>query len=280
MSKLNIFIDGTWLLVQCAAGGSMANSTDAPDRRFPLHFSRLNAALLEHVNSHGAACDSVHEAQISTSIFALPPDFDEWPTQYYDITRESIEKVRSAVRARELFVEDAIAAGYKTDAVYYPPIRDHIIRRLVERKYQEKEVDSSVVALLVRSAITRGDDYHAVITGDADILPAIRVAYPEFTRNVFICTTHPDELNPRHRQTAFALVDFDFHVPPFFMQNRDSAVKLIAGAHVYRCEECGSVFSTSNPVPSRSRPRCAAHRGTPSRGSVGRRSSQFGRRRP
>ena len=32
MARLNVFIDGTWLLVQCAAGGSMANSTEHPDR--------------------------------------------------------------------------------------------------------------------------------------------------------------------------------------------------------------------------------------------------------
>lgn len=276
MAKLNIFIDGTWLLVQCAAGGSMANSTDHTDHRFQLDFTRLNESLLAHVNANGANCDGIGEAQISTSIFALPDDFDDWPSQFDDITGESIEKVRRAVTARERFVEDAQTAGYLTDAVYHPPIRDHIIRRLVARKYQEKQVDSSVVALLVRSAITRGDDYHVVITGDADILPAIRVAYPEFTKNVFVCTTHPDELNPRHRQTAFALVDFEFTVPPFFMQLRDSAVKLIAGAYAYRCEECGAVFSTTNPVPARSRPRCIQHRTPPE--TIANRRTQFGKR--
>lgn len=127
----------------------------------------------------------------------------------------------------------------------------------------EKQVDTSVVALLVRSAITRGEDYHALVTGDVDTLPAIRVAYPEFTRNVFVATTHPDELNPRHRQTAFALVDFTFAVPPFYMQNRDNAVRLIEGAHAYRCEECGSVFTPAAPVPVRSRPRCVQHRPQP-----------------
>jgi hypothetical protein len=276
LAKLNIFIDGTWLLVQCAAGGSMANATDRPDQRFPLDFGRLNAALLAHANANGANCDGVTEAQISTSIFTLPQDFDDWANQYDDIDTASIEKVRKAVHAREAFVRDAVGAGYRTDAVYRPLIRDHIIRKLVERKYQEKQVDSSVVALLVRSAITRSDDYHVVITGDADILPAIRVAYPAFTRNVFICTTHPDELNARHRQTAFALVDFDFSVPPFFMQNKDAAVQLISGSHPYRCEECGAVFVTTKVIPSRSRPRCSQHRAASEFQQS--RKPQFGRR--
>jgi hypothetical protein len=257
---LNIFIDGTWLLVQCAAGGSMANATDHPDRRFPLDFEKLNQALLQHVRDVDPGCNAVGESYISTSIFALPQDFDNWPNQYDDVTAESVEKVRRAVAARDAFIGQAEAAGYRLDAVYRPPIRDYIIRRLAERKYQEKQVDTSVVALLVRSAITRGNDYHALITGDADILPAIRVAYPQFTQNVFIATTHPDEMNPRHRQTAFALVDFAFNVPPFYMQNRDSAVRLIEGQHAYRCEECGSVFAMPRPVPARARPRCLQHR--------------------
>jgi hypothetical protein len=260
MPRLNVFIDGTWLLVQCAANGSMANATDQPDHRFRFDFSKLNQALLAHSAAHGGACEEVGECQISTSIFTLPDDFDDWPNQYDDITAESVERVRRAVAAREAFVRQAVNAGYRTDAVYHPIIRDHIIRKLADRKYQEKQVDTSVVALLVRSAITRSADYHALITGDADILPAVRVAYPEFTRNVFLATTHPDELNPRHRQTAFALVDFAFEIEPFFMQNHDNAVKLIEGAHAYRCEECGSVFAMARPVPARSRPRCARHR--------------------
>lgn len=260
MGKLNIFIDGTWLLVQCAAGGSMANATDQPDRRFPVDFEKLNRALLEHVRVSDSSCAEVGDRYISTSIFALPSDFDNWPTQYDDLTGESIEKVQRAVAARDAFVADAALAGYSLDAVYRPPIRDYIVRRLAERRYHEKQVDTTVVALLVRSAITQPEDYHVLITGDSDILPAIRVAYPEFTRNVLISTTHPDELNPRHRQTAFALVDFAFQVPPFYMQNRENAMKIIAGAHAYRCEECGSVFSTQKPIPRRSRPRCNQHR--------------------
>jgi hypothetical protein len=238
----------------------MANSTDRPNSRFALDFAKLGAALLRHVQESGRPCDQIGDQYISTSIFALPPDFDDWPNQFEDISPDHIERTRHAVSLRETFVQGAVAAGYSTDAVYRPPIRDYIIRKLAERRYQEKQVDTSVVALLVRSAITQRNDYHVVITGDSDILPAVRVAYPEFTRNVFVSTTHPDELNPRHRQTAFSLVDFAFEVPPFYMQNKENAQQVIAGAHVYRCEECGLVFTLQRPVPQRSRPRCSLHR--------------------
>ncbi len=259
MADLNVFVDGTWLLVQCGAGGSLANSTDTPDRRFPLDFSRLNSALLEHVRVNWQ-CDGIGECYISTSIFTLPHGFDDWPTQYVDITQEQVEKAKKAVAAREAFVRSAARAGYKQDAVFRPPIRDYIIRKLADRKYQEKQVDTSVVALLVKAAITKAGDFHAVVTGDSDILPAVRVAYPEFTKNVFVTTTHPDELNARHRQTAFSLVEFQFDVPPFYMQNKENAVQIIEGNHAYRCEECGLVFSQPRPVPARQRPRCRNHR--------------------
>lgn len=260
MGQLNIFIDGTWLLYQCGAGAGLANATDQPASRFLLDFGKLNSALLRHVRDTGRVCSDIGECYVSTSIFELPPGFDDWPNQFEDVTAEQIEKTQRAVRLREELVASAVAAGYRTDAVYRPPIKDYIIRKLAERRYQEKQVDTSVVALLVRSAITKTSDFHSVVTGDADILPAVRVAYPEFTRNVFVTTTHPDELNPEHRQTAFSLVDFAFDVPPFYMNNKESAQQILHGAHVYRCEECGLVFSMPRPVPRSQRPRCVRHR--------------------
>lgn len=260
MSRLNVFIDGTWLLHQLRADGSMASSTDSPNSRFPLDFTKLNRALVDHVNAHGGACDDVGDCYISTSIFTLPPDFDDWGNRFDDITAEQVERTRRAVKLREQLCDRASKAGYRLDAVHRPAIRAYMIRKLAEGKFQEKQVDTSVVALLVRSAITKSDDFHAVITGDSDILPAVKVAYPEFTRNVFVATTHPDELNPFHRQTSFALVDFAFAVAPYFMQNKDAALSLIEGANTYRCEECGLVFSMPRPVPKTQRPRCAKHR--------------------
>jgi hypothetical protein len=57
------------------------------------------------------------------------------------------------------------------------------------------------------------------------------------------------------------LVDFAFAVPPFFLQNKENAQQILSGAHVYRCEECGLVFSMARPVPASQRPRCSKHRG-------------------
>jgi len=253
MAHLHIFIDGTWLFSQCSAGGSLSNTTAYPDRRFPLSFSKLNEALLRHVASK-APCDALGDLFIATSIFTLPADFDEWPSRYGDITSEQIEKTKRNVFARESFFKMATAGGYKEDAIFRPPIRDYIIRKLAQKRYQEKQVDTTVVALLVRSAITKPGDFHVMLTGDADMLPAIRVAYPAYTKNVCVCSTHPDELKPVHRQASFSLLDFDFDIPPYFLQ--DYAEEIIDGEHSYRCAECGKVFTIKNPLSKKARPYC------------------------
>jgi len=129
-----------------------------------------------------------------------------------------------------------------------------MVEKLREGKYQEKQVDASVVALLVRSAIICSNDYHAIITGDSDILPAIAVAYPEYTKNVVIVTSHPDELIAEHRQASYSLNNFRFDVPPFFLQEHITDV--IKGEYPYRCVDCGKVFTRPKPIPRNSQPHC------------------------
>ncbi len=81
--------------------------------------------------------------------------------------------MKRAVHAREQLIREAVDGGYSEDGVYRPPLREWTLRKVVKGEYQEKQVDTTVVALLVRSAVTRPNDFHTVITGDSDILPAV-----------------------------------------------------------------------------------------------------------
>ncbi|WP_027371060.1 NYN domain-containing protein [Desulfovermiculus halophilus] len=255
MSHLNIFIDGSWLFKVCQAGGVLSRTTEDDTRPFKLDFDKLNKLLLSHAQSASTECDSIGECFIATSIFALPDVFDDWPNRFDDITEQNIEITRKNVNARERMVRNAVDnAGYNESAVFRPPIRDYIIQQLMNRQYQEKQVDAAVVALLVRSAITRPDDYHVVLTGDSDILPAIKVAYPTYSENVFLATTHPDELKAEHRQTSFSLSNFSFALDPVYLQ--DVTEKIIQGMHSYKCANCSRVFVRSNPIPAGARPYC------------------------
>lgn len=146
--------------------------------------------------------------------------------------------------------------GYSDSAVYKPRIKAWMIDRLRTNRFQEKQVDATVVALLVRAAITSPSDVHAVITGDADVLPAIRVAYPKYSKNVMIATTNPDELIAERRQTSFSLNQFKFDIDPFYLQ--DHSLELLSGAHVYTCAHCHKVFSRPKAIPAKARPCCFA----------------------
>lgn len=254
MSKLNIFIDGTWLFRVCQPDGVLSNRTEYNTQSFKLNFDKLTQSLLDFLVSKGKSVE-VGEKYISTSIFSFPPDLNNWPNESPDISSSDIERVTRGAQAREFMIQNAISAGFSDSAVYRPRLRPYMIEKLKNRTYQEKQVDATVIALLVRSAITQGDSFHAFITGDSDILPAIKVAYPEYSRNVMLVTTHPDELRAEHRQTSFSYTDFQFDIDPYFLQ--DHVKEIIHGQNVYECSNCRKVFVRTNAIPSNRRPYCA-----------------------
>ena len=254
MPRLNVFIDGSWLFKACAPERALAGRTEWSERTFQLDFEKLDRALLQHADQHTGHCDSLGDRFIATSIFSLPDNFDDWPNEYDGVTADDIVRTKSGVFARERFVEGAVGAGYSAKAVYRPRMKGWILERLRTKRYQEKQVDATVVALLVGSAIVEPDGVHVVITGDADVLPAIKVAYPEYSKNVVVATTHPDELMAESRQTSFSLANFQFDIPPFYLQ--DHAANLLKGEHVYVCAHCNKAFARPKPIPSKARPCC------------------------
>lgn len=227
MPKLNIYIDGSWLFKICGAEGVLASKTESPTRPFNISFGKLNKSLMQHIRQYDSDCTDIGDSFYATSIFELPDDFDDWPNRFDDISTQNIEIIKRNVFARTKVANGALAAGYASEAIYHPPMRGYIVKKLADQRYQEKQVDTTVVALLVRGAVTNPRDYHVVIAGDADILPAIKVAYPEYSGNVFIATSHPDELSADHRHTAFSLHNFDFNVDPYYLQ--DYVAEIIEG---------------------------------------------------
>lgn len=255
MSKLNVFIDGSWLYKACGPGLVLAAKTEHTDSGVRVDFRKFNQTLLAYARQHNPDCTELGEMHLSTSVFTLPDDFDTWPDQYEAVLPTHVEQTKRSNFARNRFVQGALDVGYSLEAVYRPPIKTWILEKLIQRKYQEKQVDATVVALLVRSAITQPNDYHCVVTGDSDILPAIRVAYPQYSKNVFVATTHPDELRAEHRQTSFSLSNFEFDIEPIYLQ--DHVKDFIQGDNVYVCAHCHQVFVRPRPIPTKTRPCCS-----------------------
>lgn len=254
MSKLNVFVDGSWLFKACAPDRALSYRLEYSEKLFALDHAKLLEALLAHAGSHIQGCDSLGDLYFATSIFELPENLDDWPSEYEDVSVSDIENVRRSSGAREKFVAGALAAGYSDKAVFRPRLKGWMLAKLRERRFQEKQVDATVVALLVKSAIVNPSDVHVIITGDSDVLPAIRVAYPEYSANVFVATTHPDQLKAESRQTSYALTDFEYTIPPFFLE--EHAEKLLQGENVYVCVHCNKVFSRPKAIPRGGRACC------------------------
>jgi DNA-directed RNA polymerase subunit RPC12/RpoP len=255
MSKMHIFIDGSWLFKACAPERALANRLEYPDRQFKLDFGKLSSVLLRYASNHDPSCSEFGDRFFSTSIFSLPENLDEWPAERDDVSVDDIASVKSSVIARDRFTQSALDAGFSDSAIFRPRLKGWMLQKLRDRRFQEKQVDTTVVALLVKSAIINPNDYHVIITGDADILPAVRVAYPDYSRNVFVATTHPDQLRAESRQTSFSISDFNYVIEPYYMEKH--AHELLTGDNVYVCSHCNKAFSRPKPIPKKALACCS-----------------------
>lgn len=248
--KLHVFVDGTWLFRACSKGKVLSSKTETPDKQFNLDFEKLNKTMCDYIESIVNCKIDMGDCYISTSILEIPLNIDDLPLHEPKITIEMIEKFKKGVFARNVFVDNAVKKSiYKDTAIFRPSLKSWMVPKIANGTFQEKQVDTTVVALLVKYAFEHPNDYHAVLTGDSDILPAIRVAYPEYTRNVVVVSTDPDELKAECRQSSFSINSFKFAIPPLFLQ--DHVEDIVYGEYIYKCKECNKIFIRERPVNRR-----------------------------
>jgi hypothetical protein len=252
--EFNVYIDGTWLFTQCGAGLIFANRMEFPENRFRLDFSRLLELLAEGLGHRLEAAGVDHKPPTPgslyfyTAIFEIPAEPDpEWG---------DIDDIRPRSEARRRFADDAVAAGFSEEGIFTVPLRGWIVQRLRERRYQEKMVDTSLVARLVEQAIVYPQRLHVLITGDLDMLPAIRTVVPDYTETVVLATTHPDQYIRAEAQSSFRLNQFEFRHDPVYLEQR--VEQLLSGEHIYRCSNprCNRIFVRPRPIPGGSNPVC------------------------
>ena len=256
MSKLHIYIDGSWLIKLCAPNG-LFQARMQPGNHFVLDFEELKQAVFAHVSSLKPDCTEIGNCYFITSVFSLPPDFTSWAGRVVEnsqLTQDQIAKTSRNVIMRQDYVNRALSAGYEQSGIINVPIKEWMIPKLANYKYQEKQVDTTVVALLVRDAITKTEDFFAIIAGDSDILPAINIAYPQFTQKLCLVTMHPDQLSAVHRQTSFSFLQYQYSIEPLFLNT--IVEKFASGAYVYRCANCGKVYLAQAPIARFSQPFC------------------------
>lgn len=233
----------------------LASKMENNSQAVKIDFAKFNSYLLEYARERDKECVDIGDKFMSTSIFSISDNIDSWPIIYTDILLDDVERIKRGIARREEFSNAAIAVGYSENVIHYPLLKFWMLRNLKTGKFHEKQVDATVVALLVRSAIIKPQDYHCVVTGDADILPAIRVAYPEYSNNVFVATTHPDELSPDYRQSSYSISNFNFNIDPVYLQ--DNLREFVSGEYAYNCAHCHKIFIRQRPIPVNARPCCS-----------------------
>jgi hypothetical protein len=175
--KYNVYVDGSWLFRQCAAGGVLSRSTTNPNTYFRLDFHKLlltiEASLIGVAGSKKLRPAGLY---LYSAIFELP---DSPRSELGDI-----DFLDSSVYARRKFIEEATAGGFDCAGVHRVKLNRYIVKKTREIKYREKMVDTSVVARFVEQAIQYPKRIHVLVSGDSDMLPAIELISPTYTESV------------------------------------------------------------------------------------------------
>jgi DNA-directed RNA polymerase subunit RPC12/RpoP len=232
-----VTIDGSFLTKLAAPGGVLASRTVHRAAPFPIDFSKLDVALLAFASKSGFDRVGVGTRVFVTSIFDLPDDLEEWPRKHR-FSDASIQTLRRCSFARERVAETASASGY-VPRIFRPLLQPWMLQQLMAGTYREKLVDSEVVARTTEIALTQRDAVNIVLTGDADITPALR-----YSDRILLAAAEPGRGSPREWGDRGIFV-IEQH-----------AAKLMAGEYVWTCPRCSRIFATRNPIPGRSLIRC------------------------
>jgi hypothetical protein len=220
-----------------------------PDTSFRIDFTRLlgamGKALSEAFDGEAIVPGNLY---FYTAIFSIPDTPDpEWG---------DISFIANSTFARRKFSDSAVQAGFDPGGIFDVPLRAWVVEKLRDRRYQEKMVDTSVVARLVEQAICDPERLHVLITGDTDMLPAISTVVPKYTETVILASTHPDQYNPSDAQSSFRLNQFEFRTGPIYLERL--AEEMVQGDFVYRCSNplCQRIFTRHAAIPSHANPFC------------------------
>ncbi len=77
VSKIHIFIDGTWLFKVRGAGAALSYTTDSPTYPFLIYWNKFYSYLRQPTEQQSNTHIELCERFFCTSIFNLPNDFDD-----------------------------------------------------------------------------------------------------------------------------------------------------------------------------------------------------------
>lgn len=248
--KCNIYIDGTWLFRQCAPNSIMAQQTYNENEAFKIDFNKLINAVIDILQTDSKQNIIKGSLWYYTSIIRNIPD--------YDSNGKNLDWLKQLSVAKDKTVENARKAGFNTAGVFDIPFKPWIPQRIMDKTYQEKMVDTSLVARMVLECLNNPEDFHVLISGDLDMLPVLDLIVPSYIEKIVLFTTHPDQWDPNQQQTSKKLNDFHFNYGPYYLEK--IADRIMQGSYILVCEKCKKLFANSNKPPAGKNTFCPVHR--------------------
>lgn len=114
-----------------------------------------------------------------------------------------VVKLRQLVHSREKFAERAVMAGFKSEGILRRQYKPWMPESIKRKEYQEKKADTSLVARVVEQGIRRQNQVvHIVVSGDSDMLPAVEMVIPGYSKHVIWVMNDPTSYAPELAQSS------------------------------------------------------------------------------
>ena len=169
MSEYHVYIDGTWLFSQCGKNSTLTQKTKYPT--FRIDFTKLLITIEQHLLrfSGDTKLTPLGKWYYSSCIIDIPDT---------DADGNDLAWLKAISYSKQKTVESANDAGFDISGFFPVKFQSWMPSRIIGKTFQEKMVDTSLVARMVQSCIERPRDFHVLITADLDMLPAVSLVVP------------------------------------------------------------------------------------------------------
>lgn len=243
----HIYVDGSWLFKQCGKQKSLswrAFPKSKHEKIFFIDYSKLINLIINELRSTIKEDLDVGTLWYFSSVFS----------ELTEIPGEDVQLILRENYAKKRIIDEVRKAGFNTDHVFEVPFKPWMIDAIKSKSYKEKKVDSAMVTYMADNFKNYENDYHAVVTGDLDVMPAIQRLMQSGIGKVILVTTKPHQWDITMQQTSWELANYPFSHGPIFLE--DKVKSIMSGDLIYECVRCRDLFARRKAIPPLSQPLC------------------------
>lgn len=240
MSKCHVYIDGSWLYKQCSGKGVLGKRTVYG--KIFLDYRKLIELIVNEVGkATGESVSAGEELHYFTSVIKDIPASSNIKIEGEDY---SLEQIRSRSKTA-LETMTKVVQGGVTVTNFEIGFRPWMAKAIAEGSYQEKMVDTAIVAKFVINSLKEeySSDYHAILSGDLDMLAAFEEVLMEVdpSLKILLVTIDPVQWDQKDSQVSKDLAQFEHFAIPSILLDR-FIPEIMQGDNVLQCQGCSKYF--------------------------------------